>query len=617
MELSSLKKTRYDLLTSSKDENGVVQEYLLLEEVMPLLLTTKAVDSEDVNNARFEDINKKVKVNGYAISNSEERLQLFIIDERYLSSDYEEYYVSLRNQYEEQFKKVQRFIDDAIKGKLDLLSLPENLRNLVKKLNSENGFEQFDVIDIFLLTLTATVSNKNNTPQPRDIYFKEDLKTYSLKLGNSTSISKEFLINKRVIDLNYLYKVFEYQDSGEPLKIVFKDELQANVEVIKAADERDFESYLCVLNADLIARLYKKYSTQLLEKNVRSFLQFNVVNRGIRDTIKNSPEKFIAYNNGLTITATKAKTATKRNTTYLESLEDFQIVNGGQTTAAIYFSRKDGLDISNVKVMAKINVAKEAKDKELDELISNISQYSNNQSKVSRVDLKARSPKLIALKQYSDTVMSPTGKYWFFERAKGDFNTQVRKSPNPNKLKKDFPIERRFTKELLAKYYCTWGDSPFLVKRGGEKIFRLFIESIDPEDGNGITIDRNFYESLIAKIILFRTLEKVYGQGPNSIGQLRSAAVPYTVSAIYKWKNDGLIIFELEYIWKKEILSENFKANVYKLLKLMNSLIKQYSESDDYGEYSKKEELWKAIKNSKELKEYISNQENIDYLQRL
>ena len=54
-------------------------------------------------------------------------------------------------------------------------------------------------------------------------------------------------------------------------------------------------------------------------------------------------------------------------------MTDFQIVNGGQTTASIYFSKKEGLDISKVKVMAKINVAKESKPEKLEQLISKIS----------------------------------------------------------------------------------------------------------------------------------------------------------------------------------------------------------------------------------------------------
>ena len=63
------------------------------------------------------------------------------------------------------------------------------------------------------------------------------------------------------------------------------------------------------------------------------------------------------------------------------------------------------------------------------------------------------------------------------------------------------------------------------MKKGGEKVFRYFIEEISGE-GKGkkeLEINRLFYEELIAKIILFRSLENIYGQGKNSKGQLRSA----------------------------------------------------------------------------------------------
>ncbi|MEI8646627.1 AIPR family protein [Pseudoalteromonas sp. Hal056] len=383
---------------------------------------------------------------------------------------------------------------------------------------------------------------------------------------------------------------------------------------MKAADESEFESYLCVLDAPILADLYKRYSTQLLEKNVRSFLQFKGVNRGIKQTIKDEPEKFIAFNNGLTITATEAKTSFYRKSLYLESLEDFQIVNGGQTTASIYFSNKEGLDISNVKVMAKINIAKTSKSKDLDDLISKISEYSNSQSRVSKVDLRSRSPKLVQLKSLSESVLTPSGKKWFFERAKGDFNTQVRKSTNSQKLKSEFPPKKRFTKELLAKYYCAWGDAPYLVKKGGEKVFRTFIEDIEPEKEAGKEINREFYEHLIAKIILFRTMEEVYGQGKNAIGQLRSATVPYAISAIYLWAKEFEGKFSLEVIWKQEALNVEFKKYLKQLLVLMNDLIKIYSLSDDYGEFSKKEELWEVIKSSSELNEFMNSDLSIKML---
>ncbi|HXO74347.1 MAG TPA: AIPR family protein, partial [Puia sp.] len=332
-----------------------------------------------------------------------------------------------------------------------------------------------------------------------------------------------------------------------------------------------------------LAELYKKHSARMLEKNVRSFLQLNnSVNRGIQDTIRNSPEKFIAYNNGLTITATGKDFITENDKTYIQTLTDFQIVNGGQTTATIYFSNKSGLDISKVRVMAKINVARDSSEEELEDLITKISAYSNAQSKVSSVDLRSRNSQLVKLKTLSESILTPSGKKWYFERARGEFNTLVRKNPgNKAKLNKDSPKERRFTKEELAKYFTAWGDNPHLVKKGGEKVFRLFIEDISGEGKpmKETPIDRTFYEETIAKVILFRTLEKLHGSGSQAIGQLRSAVVPYTIAILYKFttgdRNNAP--FRLTDIWKKEGLDDQLAEVAKDLMVLVNDLIKQYA----------------------------------------
>jgi len=608
VEISAVLNTREDLLNSSKNDDGFLQQSLLIDEVMPLLLETKVVDSEDINHTYYLSNDDKIKINGYTVNSTGERLQIFIVDDNYLSESNDEFYVSLRNVYDEQFNRAIRFISSAIQNKLENVQESEPIKPLLAKLGSEDGLTQFDVIEFILVTLSATVSFRGEDTQLRTIHYKDEIKSFSHKFLGEKTQSKELLFIKRVVDLNYLANIYASQGRAEPLKVVFKDVIGKNIEVIKAADEEDFESYLCVLDAPILADLYKRYSSQLLEKNVRSFLQFKGVNQGIKKTIKDEPEKFIAFNNGLTITATEAKTSYYKKSLYLESLDDFQIVNGGQTTASIYFSRKEGLDISNVKVVAKINIAKTSKSKDLDDLISKISEFSNSQSRVSKVDLRSRSPKLVQLKSLSESVLPPSGNKWFFERAKGDFNTQVRKSTNGQKLKNEFPPKKRFTKELLAKYYCAWGDAPHLVKKGGEKVFRMFIEDIEPENGDGIAINREFYEKLIAKIILFRTMEEVYGQGKNAIGQLRSAAVPYAISAIYKWTNttnDGTLI--LEKIWKQESLSDGLIEYLKELLFLMNELIKKYSLSEDYGEYSKNQELWVAIKRSSELNKFMDS----------
>ena len=317
-----------------------------------------------------------------------------------------------------------------------------------------------------------------------------------------------------------------------------------------------------------------------------------------------------AFNNGLTITSTGKELLEKNGRLFIKSLTDFQIVNGGQTTASIYFTQKDGFDISLVKVMAKINVSKNVTEDEMEELISKISKYSNSQSKVSNVDLRSRSPQLIKLKSLSDSVLSPSGLKWFFEKSKGEFNTLLRKAgKNNSRIEKEYPKFRRFTKEELGKYFCAWGEQPYMVKKGGEKVFRYFIEEISGEGKNKkqTDINRFFYEELIAKIILFRSLEKIYGQGKNSKGQLRAVVVPYSISILYKFTNGtGDKVFDLSKLWSTEELKDDISAFFDELMTLMNDLIKKYSESDDYGEYSKKPELWESISDSKEIEKFMS-----------
>lgn len=46
-------------------------------------------------------------------------------------------------------------------------------------------------------------------------------------------------------------------------------------------------------------------------------------------------------------------------------------------------------------------------------------------------------------------------------------------------------------------------------------------------------IDRDYYEDLIAKVILFREMEELYGTRTKAIGQIRAAVIPYFLSVIY------------------------------------------------------------------------------------
>lgn len=613
MEIQEYLKYRVDLLNESKDEDGFINESNFINSIIPSMLDAKLIDTEDFTETYYstEIDGSPIKINGYIINDSGERLQLFILNDESISLDTKNLEISLKEYYDGIFKKASNFTNKAIKGHLNDIQDIGAINALINQMSSSLGADQFDVVEIFLVSATATVIRSGSIVQPKRMDFKDE--KIKIKYSrNRESIEKEILILKRLVDLNFLYSVMVSQGNREALTIDFEEQFDFKIEAIKAADEKNFESYLCVLPANILAELYKRFSSRLLEKNVRSFLQFRGVNLGMRRTLTKDPEKFIAFNNGLTITASNKEIEIIHDKIYIKSLSDFQIVNGGQTTASIYFSQKDGIDVSKVKVMAKINVAKNISEEDLNDLISSISEFSNSQSKVTTVDLRSRNPQLNKIKALSESIITPSGRKWFFEKSKGEFNTKLRIAgqSGKNRIEKEYPKEYRFTKEQLGKYYSSWGDEPYKVKKGGEAIFRKFLEDISSEEKEKkLNIDRNFYELLISRIILFKSLEEIHGARNNAIGQLRSAVVPYTMSILYS-KTEGdkknTNTFDLAKLWAKEGLEDDLKIFLKELMVLVNELIKKYAKSDDLGEYSKKKEMWDDISGSNEIKDFLN-----------
>lgn len=614
---------RKELLESSVYPDGEgYADSLLLDNILSDLLENKRIDSEDINNCFHSSVldGSQLKVDAYCLNESRERLQMFLINEKATSigAKEDDLILSTQAEYEEIFNSTSNFIKKSINRHLELQD-SDPAFFIVEQLKSSEFINQIEVIEIFLVSPTLTVSKRGNQIIGlKKLNFKDKEFKASYVVGKHRE-EKKILISYTLIDLNFLYTVSLSRGNEYALEINIADVFDSKIEVLKAAETEDFESYLCVLPASGIASLYRKYSSRLLEKNVRSFLQFRGVNAGMRKTIKETPEKFIAYNNGLTITATNSEIESTGGKLYLKSLTDFQIVNGGQTTASIFFSNKDKLDISEINLMAKINVAKNLNDEDLNALISNISLYSNSQSKVSRVDLRSRDPRMDRIKKLSDTVLTPKGGKWFFEKSKGEFAT--RKRLTGGKTERDFPRKLRLSKTDIGKYHTAWGDQPWLVKKGGEKVFRTFLENLNGEGvrKSEIEIDRTFYEELIAQSILFRGMEDIHGVHNNALGQLRSAVVPYSISVLYNMfggseKRDAK--FNLEKLWKDQKIDDDLKVFLKSLMKKMYYLIEKYKFSTDVSENTKKKELWEAIKKSNDLKEFKNSNNALSILKK-
>lgn len=595
-ELNSFSDT---LLNNIKSEDNNINRMALLEYVLPALNLARLTDSEQISESYFHQEKENTEVNGYQINETGERLQLFLSNLVLPGSA--DLYIARKDYYDSLFSKAKNFFNKAIKKQLTDIQAGDPAAVLIRSLETAAFQEQIDVLEIFLISNTISIETRGSQ-SPKKFSFSDDEINITYTIQNIRK-SKKVKVVYQLIDLNKIYAYEITEGNAEPIVITFDTPLPA----IKAADDTGFfKSYMAVIPATLLVDFYHKYSSRLLERNVRSFLQFKGVNKQIKDTIIKEPEKFIAYNNGLTITATESVIKESDGIAMISSLTDFQIVNGGQTTASVYFTNKEGVDISKVNITAKINIVNSDDRENLDDLISKISLYSNSQNKVSSVDLNSRSPHLVKIKKLSESITDPSGTKWFFERIRGDFNTMLRISPGQkSQIEKNYPKNKRLSKEQVAKYYVAWGTKPFLVRKGGEKVFRDFMDfvqldhrekPVSPEH-----LGRAFYEDMISKAILFKEFEQLYGSGPNAIGQIRSSVVPYTLSLLYKMTMvKKLNYFDLGAIWVLQRLPDDLKEFSKSMLTQVHEWLKIYSKSDDVGEYAKKEDLWNDIIKSPE-----------------
>ena len=190
-------------------------------------------------------------------------------------------------------------------------------------------------------------------------------------------------------DLGRIQRIEESGKAREDIVVDFTKMYDSGLPCLPAsAGSEVYESYLLVMPGKLIAELYDDYGERLLEQNVRTFLQFRgKVNKGMRNTIQNEPEMFFAYNNGITATAEEVISESQRSILRIRNL---QIVNGGQTTAALFNSRHNSkLDISDVYVQVKLTVIP---PDETENIVPRISEYANTQNKVSAADFFSNHP---------------------------------------------------------------------------------------------------------------------------------------------------------------------------------------------------------------------------------
>jgi hypothetical protein len=359
----------------------------------------------------------------------------------------------------------------------------------------------------------------------------------------------------------------------------------------------EYRTFLGFFPAPLLARIYGEHGQRLLERNVRAFLQAkNKVNKGLQQTLREQPHRFLAYNNGLCCTAAEVDVELgKDGHALLKHVKDFQIVNGGQTTASIFHAwKKERIDISGVVVQVKISVLTEPS--KIAEIVPLISKYANSQNKVNAADFSANGGFHQELEKLSRSLWSlpqsglERGSHWYYERARGSYLDDKARQGPPGQQKewaRQNPPQQKFTKTDLAKYEHAWLGLPHLVCRGAEKNFEAFASRL--EDDGEPTVDRAFFEQVIARAILWRSGEKLFDS--LELEGYRANSVAYAVSWLAEAAGRRL---DLDRIWRDQRLSEDLSAAL--MIACRQAHIFLTSRSGNIGETSKKPETWAAFR---------------------
>lgn len=140
--------------------------------------------------------------------------------------------------------------------------------------------------------------------------------------------------------------------------------------------------YYGMVSASDIAIWWKDYGNRLLAKNIRFFKGDTEVNSGIAKCLKENPEKFCYYNNGIKIIANKitrklAHSTDRKNGLF--RLEGVSIVNGAQTTGSIgrtYMTNPD--TVEKAKLMVQIISLENSEE----DFGNTITKLSNTQNKI-------------------------------------------------------------------------------------------------------------------------------------------------------------------------------------------------------------------------------------------
>ena len=196
--------------------------------------------------------------------------------------------------------------------------------------------------------------------------------------------------------------------------------------------------YVC---AEDIVNITKKYKAKIFLENPRESLGATTTNKAIRATLEDDTlrKKFWKLNNGITAICDSLAEANYEHDAY--NIKNFKIVNGRQT---MFTLEQFSSSLKDVFVFIAVHEAVDDQERTL------ISEATNTQNAIKRVDLITNSQELMDLEQHCDRDFP----YFYFERQTRGFRA---KSPS---IRQRVTSRRVLDKSLTARSYYAYAINP-------------------------------------------------------------------------------------------------------------------------------------------------------------
>ena len=480
MDIKSFASEQYALALENANNNGTCIEVELARNILDLMS-----EYGEISNYELCQFKKgQAMLTAYSYNEDLESLDLFLFSKASTPTakigvdTVQDKYSNISNFYREALRNIPFFGAEVSEDAKNAIALIKEVRNNIQR------------VRLFFLT--------NGIVDPSPILnFSEENEYEHIFMEYSTW------------DISRVYRMNAINSGSEAIEIDFQLNYKTKIQCLRVEDENPkVDAYFAIMPGNILAKIYEQYKQTLLEGNVRLFLQkTNKVNRQICKTIKERPEMFFSFNNGISATAKHVEFGSggSKAAPYITKITDLQIVNGGQTTASIASMQE--CDLSRVFVPMKISVIKDEQD--YSEIVKEISTSANSQT---------------------------------------------------------YPKAQILEKADVAKCALLWEMKPYQACKSKEVVAVTYFSKMYEE--TEVKINGEYYRNIVSLYILYSYVNNYVKANFRSLfGTYSSRITNYVISSIAYLTDKK---FNLDYIWKNNKVKSGLENIINQLAALIN-----------------------------------------------